>query len=800
MREIKKVAVIGSGVMGAGIAAHIANSGTEVLLLDIVPKDAKNRNMLAEGAIEKIKKMKPAAITHPRKLKLITAGNLEDDLPRLKEADWIIEVVIEKLEVKKEVYRKVNNYRKERAIVSSNTSTIPLHELTDGMSEEFKRDFLITHFFNPPRYMRLLELVVGPSTRKDTAEIIRRFADVNLGKGVVPCKDTPGFIANRIGVFWLEIAMLEAMRLGLTVEEADSVMGKPIGVPKTGVFGLMDLIGIDLLPLIAKEMFQSLPEKDTFRVIYKEPEIVTTMIKEGYTGRKGKGGFYRLNTDGGKKSKEVADLKTGAYRAEAKPKLESVEKAKDGLRALVEHPDNGGQFARSVLAQMLAYTASLVPEISDSILGVDEAMRLGYNWKYGPFELIDRLGTKDGESGPAYFAKMLKEKNIPVPAIVEAVGSGTFYKEEGGKRTYFDGNKGYSPIVTPEGCYMLADYKRGKKPIKKNPSASLWDLGDGVVGLEFNSKMNTFDPLILELITQSVDIIKKDFKALVIGNDADNFSVGANIGILLFVANCAAWKTVDGIIKQGQDAFMALKYAPFPVVGAPSGMALGGGCEVLLHCDAVQAHIETYAGLVEVGVGLIPGWGGCKEMLVRHVRQRQQEETLAAKMGGMFSFISPIKALNTMPAVTKAFEYIATAKVGESADHIKDMLILPETYGITMNRARVLSDAKALALKLARGYQPPTPPVIQLPGRTARTALHMAISGFVKSGKATKHDEVVSKALARVLSGGDTDISKPLTEQNLLDLEREVFVDLVRHPDTMARIEHMLDTGKPLRN
>ncbi len=798
MRDIKKVAVIGSGVMGAGIAAHIANSGTDVLLLDIVPKDAKTRNQLTEGALEKLKKSKPAALTHPRKLKHITIGNMEDDLAKLKECDWIIEVVIEKLEIKKDVYRKVNTYRKEGAIVSSNTSTIPLHALTEGMPESFKRDFLITHFFNPPRYMRLLELVTGPETRKDTIELIRNFCDVTLGKGVVDCNDTPGFIANRIGVYWMEIAMLEAMRLGLTVEEADSVMGKPIGVPKTGVFGLMDLIGIDLLPLIAKEMFDSLPEKDGFRTIYKEPEIVTKMIKDGYTGRKGKGGFFRLNTEGGKKSKEVIDFKTGNFRPEEKAKLESVEKAKDGLRTLVEHPDKGGQYALSVLAHLLSYTASLIPEIASNVVAVDDAMRLGYNWKYGPFELVDRLGTKDS-SGAAWLAEKLKSMNIAVPPILSAVGTGNFYKEEGTKKMYFDG-KGYTAIAVPAGSWMLADVKRGKKPIKKNPSAALWDVGDGVVCLEFVSKMNTFDPMLLDMIVEAVELVKKDHRALIIGNDADNFSVGANIGVLLFVANCAAWKTVDGIIKQGQDTFKAMRYAPFPVVGAPSGMALGGGCEVLLHCDAVQAHVEFYSGLVEVGVGLIPGWGGCKEMLVRHVRQRQKEESLVAKVGGMFSFIPPVKALNTMPAVTKSFEYIATAKVGESAEHAKDMLILPEIHGITMNRRRVLADAKALALKLAPNYKPPEPAVIHLPGATARTALHMAIAGFVKSGKATAHDAVVSTALAKVLSGGNAGISKPLTEQDLLDLERDVFVELVKHPDSLARIEHMLETGKPLRN
>jgi 3-hydroxyacyl-CoA dehydrogenase len=798
MKEIQQVAVIGSGVMGAAIAAHVANSGVPVLLLDIVPKDAKSRNQLAEGAIEKLLKTKPSPLTHKRKAKLITAGNLEDDLAKLKDVDWVIEAVIENLDIKRDVYRKINGFRKEGSITSSNTSTIPLAELIKDMPQDFSRNFLITHFFNPPRYMRLLELVTGPETRKETIALIRNYADVGLGKGIVDCKDTPGFIANRIGCFWLTVGMVNAFEQGISVEEADAVMGKPIGVPKTGIFGLMDLIGIDLLPLIAKEMSDNLPESDTFCQVYTEPELVTTMIKDGRTGRKGDGGFYRLSDDGGKKVKTAIDLKTGEYKPAARPRVAAAEAARGGLRQLLTHDSPAGKYAWEVISETLRYSASLVPEIADDVHAVDEAMRLGYNWKYGPFELIDNLGDKD-ISGPKWFADALREAGKTVPPILEKIGDGTFYQEKE-HREYFAYENGYTPLVPSSDAFTLADVKRNNKPVVKNGSASLWDIGDGVACLEFTSKMNSLDPQTLEMIFTSVEHVKNNFKAMVIANDGDNFSVGANIGVLLFVANIGGWKMIEGIIKQGQDAMMALKFAPFPVVGAPSGMALGGGCEMLLHCDAVQAHVELYSGLVEVGVGLVPGWGGCKEMIVRQLKKRAAEDSMVAKMGGMFSFISPIKTVNTMPAISKAFEYISMAKVSTSAEEAKDMLILNEHSGISMNRKRVIADAKARALSMAEGYTAPDPYDIYLPGRTARTALHMAVNSFVKSGKATKHDEVVSKAVAEVLSGNGTDINTPLSEQEMLDLERRVFVEMVKHPDSMDRIEHMLETGKPLRN
>jgi 3-hydroxyacyl-CoA dehydrogenase len=775
--KIEKAAVIGAGVMGSGIAAHIANAGVPVLLLDIVPAGVNDRNALAAGAIARMLKTDPAPFMSKAKAKLVTPGNLEDDLGKLAEMDWIVEAVVENPKVKRELYAKLDGARKKGSVVSSNTSTIPLKALTEGLPKSFAKDFLITHFFNPPRYMRLLELVAGKSTRKTALEAIRRFADERLGKGVVDCKDTPGFIANRIGTLWIQVAVGAAFEMGLTVEEADAVVGRPMGIPKTGVFGLMDLVGIDLMPHVAASMNATLPESDMYRRLYKELPLIEGMIKDGYTGRKGKGGFYRLaRQPDGSRVKESVDLKTGQYVPSSKARLDSVDAARKGkLRGLVEHPDRGGQYAWKVLAHTLSYAASLVPEIADTVPSVDEAMRLGYAWKFGPFELIDQLGT-------GWFADKLRAAGMAVPPLLELAAGRPFYKTEGGKLFYLTTSGDYAELVRRPGVLLLSDIKRASQPIAKSAAASLWDIGDGVACLEFHTKMNSFDPDMLSMVERSMKLVKEKYKALVLHNEADNFSVGANIGLALFAANVGLWPVIEEMESKGQQVFKALKYAPFPVVGAPSGMALGGGCEILLHSAAVQAHAETYMGLVEVGVGLVPGWGGCKEMLTRWLLNMKRP-------GG------------PMPAISKAFEMIGTAQVAKSAFEAKEMLLLREGDDITMNRDRLLADAKAKALKLAKRYKAPEPPKeIRLPGPTAKVALELAVEGFRRQGKATPHDVEVSKALATVLSGGKTDVLDTLTEDDLTKLERQAFMALIKTEGTLARIEHMLETGKPLRN
>jgi 3-hydroxyacyl-CoA dehydrogenase len=772
---IERVAVLGAGVMGSGIAAHVTNAGVAVTMLDIVPDGANDRNVVAAGAVQKMLKTQPAPFMAPGNAKLISVGNLEDDLEQLGDADWIIEAVIERLDVKRDLYEKVDAVRKPGSIVSSNTSTIPLASLVAEMPESFRRDFLITHFFNPPRYMRLLELVAGESTRSGAVGEIRDFCDRVLGKGVVDCKDTPGFIGNRIGVYWMQCAVLEAIGQGLSVEQADAVIGRPVGIPRTGVFGLTDLVGIDLMPHIVASMDSLLPADDGMREYFEVPELVNRMIADGYTGRKGKGGFYRLHRDGGKRVKQAIDLTSGEYHDAEQVNLASLAAAKEGgMRALMEHDDAGGRYAWRVMSKTLSYAAGLVPEIADDIVAVDDAMKLGYNWSYGPFELMDRLDA-------GWLAERLKADGAAVPALVTGAAGQGFYRIAEGKRQYLDTGGAYRDIERAPGVLLLGDVKLASEPLARNASASLWDIGDGVVCLEFHSKMNAIDAEILAMTAKALETVPGGYKGLVIHNEATNFSVGANIGLVLFAANTAAWDDVETMVARGQQVYKALKYAPFPVVGAPSGMALGGGCEILLHCDAVEAHAETYMGLVEVGVGLVPGWGGCKELLTRWMTSKRRP-------GG------------PMPAIEKAFEKISMATVSTSGADARRHLFLRPEDGVTMNRDRVLANAKHRVLDMAADYAAPEPREIALPGPSAKAALRMAVSSFRGLGLASEYDAVIADALAHVLSGGDTDITETLGEDDLLALERQAFTSLVRRPETIARIEHMLETGKPLRN
>ena len=798
---IEKVAVIGAGVMGSGIAAQITNAGVPVVLLDIVPKDAEDRNVIAKSAVEKMLKTDPAPFMSKKNAKLIEVGNLEDDLDKLGDCDWIVEVVLEDLKIKHETYAKIEKHRKKSSIVTSNTSTIPLAKLVEGQPDSFAKDFMITHFFNPPRYMRLLEIIVGDKTRKEAVDTVTEFCDVRLGKGVVPCKDAPGFIVNRLLVYWMQSALNHAISDNVPIEVADAIMGKPIGVPKTAVFGLIDLVGVDLMPYLANSMLDSLPKDDAYRDIYQDYPFVQQMIDAGYNGRKGKGGFYRLNPDApkGTKEKQALQLKADSfsedqYRKADKPKLKSVSAGKKGLRAVIETEDIGGVYAWKVLSETLSYAASLVPQIADTILEVDEAMRLGTNWKRGPFEMIDQIG-------PQYFANKLKESGMEVPELLAQVGEGTFYKVEDGQQYYFGKDGKYHEVKRPDGVLLLRDIKLGSEPVIKTGSASVWDVGDGVLCVEFTGKMNALDEQVFEAYHKAIKLIgdgSGDYKAMVIYNEGSHFSAGANLGLAIFAMNIAMWPQIEALVSGGQKVYKALKYAPFPVVSAPSGMALGGGCEILLHSDHVQAHAETYTGLVEVGVGLIPGWGGCKEMLLRY--QQEERENYDKATGGKVLWFSP---KNTpMGAVRKAFETIALAKVAKSAQEAKEFHYLRDQDGITMNRDRLLYEAKQKALELAKGYKAPEPDEgIRLPGPSGKMALDMAVADLRKSGKATPYDVTVSSAVAAVLTGGEkADWTEPMHEDQLYELERTEFMQLVRHEGTQKRVEHMLETGKPLRN
>lgn len=798
---IQKVAVIGSGVMGSGIAAQVANAGIPVVLLDIVPKnlaEGEDRSKIAKGAIEKLLKMDPAPFMSNKNAKLITPGNLEDDLKLLSDCDWVCEVVLEDLKIKHVTYEKITPFLKAGAIVSSNTSTIPLEMLTENLSKDLKKNFLITHFFNPPRYLRLLEIVTGKDNDPAKVKEVVDFCDIKLGKGVVKCKDTPGFIVNRILTFFMQTALNIAVSDKVSIEVADAVLSKPVGIPKTGVFGLIDLVGVDLMPHLAESLLVTLPKDDPYRKIYKDYEFIGGMIKGGYTGRKGKGGFYRLCPDGSKE-KQALNLQIPVfgednYKKADKPKIASMDAGKKGLRAVVETDDEGGKYAWKVLRDTLVYAASLVPDIAESVAEVDEAMRLGTNWKSGPFEMIDALGTK-------WFADKLKSEGINVPILLTKVGDASFYKVVDGTLNYFGTDGKYHAVPRSEGVLLLSDIKLNSKPLIKTSSASVWDIGDGVICVEFTGKMNALDDQVFEAYQQAIKLIGKgegQYKSMVIYNEGSNFSAGANLGLAIFAMNIALWPQIEELVAGGQKIYKALKYAPFPVVAAPSGMALGGGCEILLHADHVQAHAETYTGLVEVGVGLIPGWGGCKEMLLRY--QEEEREQYDKNTVGRKVWFSP---KNTpMGAVRKTFETIALAKVAKSAQEAKEFRYLKKTDGITMNRDRLLYDAKQKAIELSKNYTAPTPVTeIRLPGPSGKMALDMAVADMRKNGKATPYDVTVSAAVAKVLSGGDkADWTRPLGEEDLYKLEREEFMKLVRHEGTQARIEYMLEKGKPLRN
>lgn len=775
---IDKVAVIGSGVMGAGIAAHCANAGCEVLLLDIVQEESQDRSSVARNAIKMMHKANPEMLMHKRNAKRITPGNIEDDLHLLKDYDWVVEVIIENLEIKRNLYSKLSDYIGSNTILSSNTSTIPRSELVSELPEDISSRFLITHFFNPPRYLPLLEVVTSSEVNDDVVSRFCDFADRRLGKRVTMCNDRPGFIGNRLGVYFVQRAIKATLEHGLSVEQADAMLGRPIGLPKTGVFALMDLIGIDLIPKVGQSLQSRLDEEDPFHKITGPGEdIIMSMIEEGYTGRKGKGGFYRLNRDDGKKVKEARDLSSGEYRkANRRAAFPSAKMGKRGLSALMDCDDDGARFVTDVLLDALAYAAFIVPDVSDDIYSIDGAMKVGYNWKKGPFEMMDSIGVPS-------MVKRLKETGREVPKFLsQAQQKGSFYSIEDGEIMRLSSSGEMVVVERPEETLNVADLKRRGKPLKRNGSASIWDMGDEVLLVEYHTKMNAMDPMNIEMLVNAVDIAESEgFKGIVIGNDASNFCAGANLGLALFAANLGAWKDLEDFITLGQETYQTLKYCDVPVVAASAGLCLGGGAEVLMHCDAVQAHAESYIGLVEVGVGVVPAWGGCKELLGRLVE---------------YGLVTN----GPMGAAMKAFETIGTAQVAKSAEQASSLGFLAPSDQITMNRDRLLADAKGKVLELHEDYTPPEPRTYALPGPTGMAALSLALNDLSLSGQATPHDVVVATKLAKILTGGDSDITETLEEDDILSMEKDTFANLLKNLDTLDRVQHMLETGKPLRN
>ncbi|WP_373531737.1 3-hydroxyacyl-CoA dehydrogenase/enoyl-CoA hydratase family protein [Vampirovibrio sp.] len=812
IHSIKKAAVIGAGAMGSGIAAQLANAGVQVYLLDIVPQDNPDRNWIANNAIQRMLKATPATdplnagLMIPDNARRITTGNLEDHLAEaVRDADWVVEVIVENLEIKQALYAKLETLCKPEAILSSNTSTIPLKALIEGRSMGFKQRFVITHFFNPPRFMHLLEIVTGPETDAGIADSMREFGDSRLGKNVVICKDTPAFLANRIGIYFMFRAITEAIETHMNIEDVDAILGKPIGYPKEGIFGLLDLVGIGIIPLVTDSLLKTLPANDAFRKFDHEKglTLVGNLLKDGCSGRNSpKGGFYRMqkNADGSKQ-KQAVQLHSREYYPVEKSRLACVKSArKYGPKAMYETDDRYGRFAWVVVRDTLLYAASLIPEIADDIADVDAALRGGYNAHWGPFEQIDQVGV-------AWFCERLKADGIELPPVLQLANNRQFYRTVNGKTTRlvfdFENNRAdYVELPARAGCLNLGEWKHRQSPLVSHYSASLWDIGDGVTCLEFHSKMNTLDPSVLRVVNDSVQFMIRnasEYKAMVIYNEEKNFSLGANLGLIDagFQLMGHSWirktglggplgaclyQQVEALIYQGQSVFSALRNAPFPVVGAPKGMAIGGGCEILLHCDALQANAETYMGLVESGVGLIPGWGGCARYLERAMRE-------PALQGGV------------IPPVRKAFQAILMPQVAvsTSGQDARQKLWLGPEDGITMNPDRLLADAKAKALAMAEGYQAPSPVVFRLPGAAGKAALRMAIDDFYAKGDATWHDVVVADALADVLTGGDTHSSFTLSENDVLQLEREHFLSLIRTEQTQKRIAHTLKAGKPLR-
>lgn len=777
---IRKAAVIGAGVMGSGIAAQLANAGIDVVLLDKFPG-------AAEKAIERMLKATPATdpmnagLMHRDHAKRISTGTTDDHMYKIADADWIVEVVPEILSIKHGTFKAIDEHRKPGSIVSSNTSTIPLSQLADGMSEDFKKDFLITHFFNPVRFMDLLEIVAGPQTRPEVVETMKTVCDIDLGKKVVVAQDTPGFIANRIGTFLIQRAMAETVDKNLKIEAVDAALGVAVGFPKDGVFGLMDIVGLDLGPKVTQSLQKSLPPADAFQNLMRPVPALDRLIAEGKTGRKSKTreGFYRIVPDAeGKKTRQVIDLASGEYRSADKVSFESAKLGRKGLRAVMEHGDEGSQIAWAVLRDTLAYTAGLAEEMGGDIAAIDTAMRAGYNWKNGPFAMIDKMGT-------AWFAQKLADSGMSVPPILQAAkGRPLFTLDDKGNAAQMALSGNYAPVARPAGILDLADIKRTGQPVSANNSASLWDLGDGVLGVELHGMKNTLDPDSIGMLNESVDTVLESggkYKALVICNADKNFAVGANLGLAARVMNMGQWDMMDDILGDGQQAMQRLKFAPFPVVGAVSGLALGGGCEILLHCDAIQAHAESYIGLVETGVGIVPGWGGCKEYLLR-------AQDAYGDKGPMFF-------------VRKAFEAIMLPNLSTStsAHTAKSNLFLRAEDGISMNRDRLLADAKAKALSMVDGYTPPQPRTLRLPGPEGKAALSMALDDFYAKGDATWHDIRVAEMLTTVLTGGDTDHMKPLSETDLLKLERQAFLTLAKTAQTRARIQFTVNNGRPLR-
>ncbi len=793
IQQIKKAAVLGSGVMGSGIAAHLANIGIPTLLLDIAPRELTDaekakgltlennvvRNRVSEGNRQKLLKQKPAPLTSKKNIALIEAGNFEDDMERLKDVDWIIEVVVENLSIKKQVFEKVDQHRKPGSIVSSNTSGISVEAMSEGLSEDFQKHFLGTHFFNPPRYLKLLEVIPTKNTSSEVLSFMKQFGEDVLGKGVVEAKDTPNFIANRIGTYGLLVTVQEMLKGGYSVGEVDSITGPLIGRPKSATFRTLDVVGLDTFIHVANNVYDQVGGKE--KEVFEVPDFMKVMQEKGWLGSKTGQGFFL------KKGKEILELnpETLEYGPRQKLKTASTELAKQEkgtagkLKALVYSDDRSGQLLWNILSPALLYSAQLHGEIADDVTAIDRAMKWGFGWELGPFETWDAIGVEKsvrkmeeaGEEVPAWVKEML-EKDI-----------NSFYKEEEGQK-YFYHNGEYRLIEENHKVINLKQLKKQKGVIKKNTGASLIDIGDGVALLEFHSQSNAIGLDIIQMINFAVDEVEKNYKGLVIGNQGKNFCVGANLGMILMEAQDDNIYELDMVVRHFQNAMMKIKYSAKPVVAAPFGMTLGGGAEVCLPAAHIQASSETYMGLVEAGVGLIPGGSGNKELYLKHLENMPN--------GVEFDL---------QKVANKVFESIAMAKVSTSGEEARDNNFLNLADGISINGDHLLYDAKQAVLALhEKGYKPPVRKKVPVVGETGYATLLLGAQAMLYSGYISEHDLKIAKKLAYVIAGGKVPYGTEVDEQYLLDLEREAFLSLVAEPKSQQRMQHMLLKGKPLRN
>ncbi len=795
MRRIKKIAILGSGVMGTGIACHLANAGFSCLLLDILPPDLKDeeknlteaRNRLAATALKKALKAKPAPLMDPAFVSRIEVGNFEDDLPRIAECDWIIEVVVERLDIKQQLMAKVEKYRKPGTLVSTNTSGIPIRFIAQNMGEEMRRHFCGTHFFNPPRYLRLLEVIPGPDTDPEVVDFFLRFGDRFLGKQTVRAKDTPAFIANRIGVYMMGVVFQLAEELGLSIEEVDLLTGPLIGRPKTGTFRLADLVGLDVAAKVIQGVQQNCPEDEEVRKI-ELPAYFRFLLDKKWYGDKSGQGFYKKTDERDERGKRIImalDLKTSSYRLRQKPKLPVVDAARQiedlgrRLQFLLKDEGKVGAFMRRSFAALFSYSSLRIPEISDSLYGIDDAMRAGFAWKQGPFESWDTMGLERGLA-------VCESEGKPVAEWVktmQAAGITSFYKREQGRRFYYALPSGKYEIVPGSEDFVLLDNYRDQPPVYKNEEVILHDLGDGVLCLEFTSKMNAIGEGILRGLNEAIRIAEEDgWQGLVIGNQADNFTVGANLMLIAMMAYEQEFDELNMAVNLFQQTSMRCRYSSIPVVIATQGYTFGGGCELLMHCDAAASAAESYIGLVEVGVGLLPGGGGTKEFALRASEEYGKDEVM-------------------IPTLAERFKTIAMGKVATSAYEAYGLGYLKSGRDrVVMNALRNLAEAKQRVLDLAPAYVQPQARRVKVLGRTGLAALYAAVNELLLGNFISEHDAKIARKIAYVLTGGDLTGMQEVSEQYLLDLEREAFLSLCGERKTLERIQYMLQNNKPLRN